>query len=87
MIRYTELMGPETGVRRSRGTGQFRRSPADLIHLQAVSAALIQLAASEAEGQVVWTCVSQPVTGGQLVSFLVSYMFVYLRLSPFTTGL
>ena len=34
-----------------------------------------------AEGQVVWTCLSPTVTGRRLVSFLVSYMFVYLRTS------
>ena len=43
--------------------------------------------AGEAEGQVVWTRPSPPVTGRRLVSFLVSYMFVYLRPSPSTTGL
>ena len=42
-------------------------------------------AASKAEGQVVWTCLSPQATGERLVSFLVSFMFVYLRLSPSTT--
>jgi hypothetical protein len=47
---------------------------------------LIRLPASGAEGQVAWTGLSPRVTGRRLVSFLVSYMFVYLRLSPSTAG-
>jgi hypothetical protein len=43
--------------------------------------------ASEAEGQVVRTRLSPQVTGRRLVSFLVSYMFVYLGPSSSTTGL
>jgi hypothetical protein len=43
-------------------------------------------AASEAECQVAWTCLSPQLTGRRLVSFLVSYMFVYLRSSPSITG-
>jgi hypothetical protein len=43
---------------------------------------LIRLPAPAAEGQVVWTYRLPPGTGRRLVSFLVSYMFVYLRLSP-----
>jgi hypothetical protein len=38
-------------------------------------------------GQVVWTRLSSQVTGRRLVSFLVSYMFVYLRPSPSTAAL
>ena len=33
------------------------------------------------------TCPSPQVTSGRLVSFLVSYMFVYLSASPSTIGL
>ncbi len=46
-----------------------------------------RLPAWEAEGQVVWTCHSPQVRGGRLASFLVSFMFAYLRPSPPTTGL
>ncbi len=38
-------------------------------------------------GQVVRTRLSSQVTDGWLVSFLVSFMFVYLRPSPSTTAL
>jgi hypothetical protein len=58
-----------------------------MLLLLTASAALIRLSAPSTEGQVVRTCLSPLVTGGRLVSFLVSYMFVYLRLSPSTTGL
>jgi hypothetical protein len=47
----------------------------------------IRLPASEAEGQAAWTLPSPPATRRRLVSFLVSYMFVYLRSSPSTAGL
>ena len=82
-------------------TGKLPRSPwanrsALPVASQIVSGRLIQTeddglawtceAAGEAEGQAVWTRLSPQVTGRRLVSFLVSYMFVYLRPSPSTTG-
>jgi hypothetical protein len=61
--------------------------PIPYFALRAASAALIRLPAAEAEGQVTWTCPSPQVTGERLVSFLVSFMYVYLRPSPSTTAL
>jgi hypothetical protein len=43
-------------------------------------------AASGAEGQVAWVGPSPQVPGGRSVSFLVSFMYVYLRPLPSTTG-
>ena len=40
----------------------------------------------EAEGQAIRTCLALQVTGRRLVSFLVSYMFVYLRLHRLLYG-
>jgi hypothetical protein len=51
-----------------------------------VSAARTRLPASKAEGQVARIDASPEVTGRRLVSFLVSYMFVYLRPSLAITG-
>jgi hypothetical protein len=48
---------------------------------------MIRLLALKAEGQDVWTSPSARLTGQRLVSFLVPYMFVNLRLLPSTTGL
>ena len=61
--------------------------PISYFVLRVASAALIRLSAREAEGQVAWTGLSPRVTRRRLVSFLVSYMFVYLRPSPSTTRL
>jgi len=77
----------ETGAGRSRRTRQLRRSRADLVLRLRASAALIRLPAREAEGQAVWAEPSRQVPGERLVSFLVSFMYVYLRPSPCTTAL
>jgi hypothetical protein len=42
---------------------------------------------SEAEGQIAWAFLSPQTTRPRLVSFLVSYIFVYLGLSPSTARL
>jgi hypothetical protein len=78
--------GPVTGVGWSRRDHQLRRSPADLVlRLRAAQTALIRLPASGAEGQTVWVGPSPQVPGGRSVSFLVSFMYVYLRPLPSTT--
>lgn len=78
---------PGSGVWLDHASASVRRSRVDLLlRLRAASADLIRLPASGAEGKVAWTYLSPQVTGRRLVSFLVSYMFVYLRPSPSTVG-
>ena len=62
--------GPKTGVGCTRRARQLRRSRANLIlHVRAASAAPIRLSASEAEDQLVWTCLS-PRVASRAVSLI-----------------
>jgi len=84
----SQIPGRETSTGRNRYSRQLRRNPADLIlRLQTASAALTRLPRTEAEGQGCSGWSAPQVPGRRLVSFLVSFMYVYRGPSPSTTAL